>query len=189
MGLRGPAKNPGYLQLIKGNPGRRPIAEPEAAGLNVPKVFSLPAPSHFDEAHCKVWDKVTSVIGLAGGLAEADQFSLQRYVVFFVLFEQTRANLQKIMNKPGHETGAFWAMLTPEKEVETEELDAEGKKKKKTVKGTLRSYRPFPQVKVMMDLSNNLMRLEREFGLTPSARASWGNPAGGGGDEGDDILD
>lgn len=40
--------------------------------------------------------------------------------------------------------------------------------------GTVIGLRTFPQVWLMKGLAQELLRLEREFGMTPSARASFG---------------
>lgn len=162
MGQRGPAPKPDFLKLLHGNPGRRPLGR----GLNLPPVEKLDPPAHFNSTQLQMWEEVTETMAKAGGLVIADRLLLARYVA--LLCEYRKAESWMAENSKG--------------QVAFPINDAAGKTK---------NMKTFSQLESMLKISNHLLRIEQQLGLTPSARASWGNqkPSGGGDDERDDFLD
>lgn len=183
MGLRGPAKQPAFLSIIKGNPGKRPIREAPVTPGTRP-VQTLPPPDHFDDDQKLLWNKVTHVLALVGALAIADQFTLARYVELLHQYNLAQHALREYQKNPGTRGQLVYVLKG-----ESIETDDEGNTTKRE---KIKSVRLLPHIDAMMRLSTHLLRLEQQFGLTPSSRAMWGQPLGGlngEGNQGDEFLD
>lgn len=75
MGRRGPAKTPTVLQLVKGNPGRRPMATNEPK----PKVARPDAPDYLSDIAKTEWRRVCPLLADIGLMSEIDVAVLAAY--------------------------------------------------------------------------------------------------------------
>ena len=93
MGLRGPQKRPTKLNLIRGNPGRRPINydEPEPAPIR-PAMPELVAES---EAAKKHWEYFCPILERMKVLTEADGIALGNLCMDYALLEDCQRKLRK----------------------------------------------------------------------------------------------
>ena len=108
-------------------------------------------PPQLSEAAAEVWPQLLEQIKGVGTLAVTDGFPLARYCELFVRWWKAAAFLV--------ENGETYVLREPDKD---------GPKGK--VQGKVRCIMQFPQVSIVNNLSNELRRLEAEFGLTPAAR-------------------
>lgn len=171
MGTRGPQRKPDYLRVLEGNAGKVPLGR----GLSVPPQREIEEPQHFDEEQLAVWKDVTRTLSLVNGLVAVDRFTLERYCSLLCLYRKA----EKWMKESSKGLVAYSITVK-------DPDDPSGKKEK------LKNARPLPQLKIMLEISNHLLRIEQQFGFTPAARASWGNGSGNGGtsaDDGDEFLD
>ena len=169
MGLRGPARKADYLKLLDGNPGKRPIGR----GLHVPPTKEIEPPTHFDAEQLETWNDVTRTLSLVNGLVQVDRFTLERYCALLCQYRKAEIWMRD------HSKGQVAYSITGP--------DTDDPTVKK-----IKNARPFPQLKMMLEISNHLLRIEQQFGFTPAARASWGsggNNGGSGADDGDEFLD
>jgi len=90
----------------------------------------------------KVWPKVVAALRDLGTLARTDGAALGRYCCLLVRWVKANAVLM--------EQGDVYEMLTKDRGV---------------------VFKARPEVEIVASLSTLLLRLEQEFGLTPSARA------------------
>ena len=148
MGLTGRPPKPDWLKAIDGNPGKRKLGG-NADVLPVAVPLSPKPPEHFSGLHLEIWENVTHVLLQVKALELGDQFPLARYVEMLALYRKAA----DWMNKQ-----ADGNIVYPIKDKN----------------GTVKSIRMLPQLKAMLELSNHLLRIETHFGLTPSARASFG---------------
>ena len=145
MGRRGPAPKPTQLKLAGGNPGKRPIndAEPD------PPRGMPPAPDFLDEQARAIWDEVVPPLVESGMVRRIDGAGLGRYCVYLVLWRKALEFVRKY--------GEMHAV--------------HGEPTKKNPKGRILGHREFPIAAKMLRYEQRIIQLEREFGLTPSARS------------------
>ena len=144
MGKRGPAKTPTAILQMHGSRVLydRPDNEPEP-DLGIPD-----RPEDMSEIAVKVWDQLVVELNSMGVLSVVDWRAIQRYCELFIDWKQAQDFIRR--------NGTTYTI--------TELDDVTGKPK-------IVNVRKFPQVNVRDSLSMQLLRLEQEFGLTPSARA------------------
>lgn len=99
-------------------------------------------PPQLSDKAAEVWPQLLEQIKGVGTLAVTDGFPLARYCELFVRWWKAAAFLA--------ERGETYVL--------------------KDDKGNVRCIMPFPQVSIVNSLSNELRRLEAEFGLTPASR-------------------
>lgn len=92
----------------------------------------------------KVWPKVIAQLDAMGVLTKADGHAIARYCKLLVRWVDNNAFIEK------------YGETHPLKDKE----------------GGVKCMIPWPQVSILNQLSNQILRLEQEFGLTPSSRAS-----------------
>lgn len=135
--------------MAKGNPSRRPVNDAEP----LPRAGPVAAPDWLGEEARKVWDRVAPDLVDCGMLRPIDAAALGRYCELLVVWVQCKDYIAKHgRNYPVH------ALPTV----------AERKAGKK--QGPLVGLKPMPDVSLLMRCSSELVKLERELGLTPSAR-------------------
>ena len=100
-------------------------------------------PKWLDDEAKIVWGQVIEHLQTMGVLAKSDGIALARYCRLFVRWKRCAAFIQQY--------GESYPM--------------------KDKLGNVVSFAPHPQVNILNKLSGDLLRLEHEFGLTPSARA------------------
>ena len=142
MGARGPAAKPTNLKLIQGNPGKRK--------LNKDVTFSvseeIPEPlAHLDRRAKAEWRRLAPVVFKAGLLTDGDIAAFGAYCAAFSHWYHAEKDLQAKMSENG------------------------GSMVFETDKGY---QQQIPEVSVATNARLNMIKLAREFGLTPSSRAN-----------------
>lgn len=149
MGLRGPPKKPTELKILHGTAVGSNKSEPRPD-----LVDDYAAPPDLSERAKAIWDSVAERLYRLHLLTEIDVRALSRYCDLYVKWEDAKAFLDK--------NGLFFAMYYDQ----TPDEIARGAKPR------LRYMQQFPQVAIYQQLAKELTRLENNFGMTPSARAS-----------------
>lgn len=99
-------------------------------------------PHWLDEDAYWIWEEMAPVLDRMGVLTMADGNALGRYCRVLARYIEADKFLQ--------EHGDVWAVTDSN--------------------GNIKNYRQYPQVRLVRQLADQLLVLEREFGLTPSAR-------------------
>lgn len=167
MGRRGPRKKPTELELVQGNPGRRPVRKRE------PKPDRRrpdPPPWLSDEASA-VWAEVEPQLSDMRVLTKADAHALACYCTAFARW---RAAEQWIATH-----GEAFPMRAASTKCKTCSgvgsivgVECDDCKGAGEILGAIRCFQQFPQVSVARQLLETVRRYQQEFGLTPSARTS-----------------
>jgi P27 family predicted phage terminase small subunit len=152
MGERGPPPKPTALKLAGGNPGGRPLNADEP----VPPAGEPDPPTWLGERGREIWDQLVPRMAKIGLARSIDGAALARYCVLLVQFSDAALFVEQ--------NGLTYAFPLQQPD------SGDGKKGKRRSRPAVSGFRAFPQVKLMNDLNNALVKLEREFGLTPSAR-------------------
>ena len=117
---------------------------PERERDQVHGVHGIPEPPDWlMEAARSVWDKVVSVLEPMGVLCLSDGLVLARYCTLWVQWQQCQEDIE------AH--GFTYDLLDKS--------------------GSVRCIYKRPQVALVIQLGDQLLKLEQEFGLTPSARS------------------
>ena len=148
MGLRGKKPEPTKPLQIKGSRrfNSRKRTDPSyQAGDAIGPTVDMVYPEWFWEDCEAVWEDVITHLTPLGYIGQMDRNALARYC--FLLLQWRKA--KEFIEQHGQ--------VLPTK-------DPKGR-----VKITV-----LPQFKILMALSNDLLRMEHEFGMTPSARAGFG---------------
>lgn len=144
MGRRGPAPTPTRILALRGSP---------RAGLNPgephPDVELPPAPTWIGDDAKKAYDALGARLLALGIMTGVDENALARYAVLWVRYRRC----EEFVAKHG------------------EAYPTRGRDKWDGTPGTLLGFKAYPQAKMALGLAAELLRLEREFGLTPAARA------------------
>lgn len=90
MGLRGPAKEPTYLKLMKGT-----VSEDQAAQEVQPSDAEPTRPESLSERACEVWDRVTAELRTMHMLKAADQDTLAVLCTAVEHWEMAAAEVNK----------------------------------------------------------------------------------------------
>lgn len=149
MGKRGPQPKPQWYRDLVGNPGRRQTVQILPDKI----VPEIPAPPRYDAEQRAVWTEVTGVLSQVQALSLGDQLVLHRYVELLVVYRRAEAWMKEQGN--GN-------IVYPIKDKN----------------GTVKSIRMLPQLKVMLEISGHLLRIEQHFGLTPASRVHVGLTGG-----------
>jgi P27 family predicted phage terminase small subunit len=149
MGLRGPPPKPTALRLVPGgNPSRRPLPDAEP----IPPAGAPEPPDFLDETSRQIWKQLVPGLAAVGLARSIDGTALGRYCSLLALWIQA---LTFVRNSGS--TYAVRAAPTAD--------EARARKE-----GRILGFREFPQAGQLRRLGQQLMVLEREFGLTPAAR-------------------
>lgn len=160
MGRRGPAPAPSWLELVKGNPGKRKlnINEPQPK-----KITWQEPPEYFNDDLRKVWFQVCKELNELGILATCDKFLMERYCVFLQKWRECRIFISERLG------GRF---SYPVKSPAVPELrNAAGHIIRAAIPSEIKYFKPFPEVRMLQELSSHLIHIEDRFGLSPSARS------------------
>ncbi|QQS08686.1 MAG: phage terminase small subunit P27 family [Phycisphaerales bacterium] len=133
------------LKLVAGNPGGRKLNVQEV----VPPPGDAEAPEHLDERARLVWDQVVPKLTRIGLARSVDGEALARYCQMIVLWRDATAFIEK--------NGRSYPVRA----------DSGNPKKP----GKIIRFSAFPEISMVLRLSRDLLAIEREFGLTPSARS------------------
>lgn len=141
MGKRGPAPEPSILRYIRGNPSKTPINDAEPTPDLLPGGAS--PPDWLEGAALEKWHEVVAVLTGMRVMTVADRETIARYCA---LWEQWKKNYDVV--KRGADV-----IIT---------RDANGEVKYMQVT---------PYASQMTKIATLLLRIEQEFGLTPSSRS------------------
>ena len=91
MGLRGPNPKPRALQVLEGNPGKRPLnpLEPQPL-LRRPK-----CPDYLDEAAKREWKRLVPILEAMRVLTEADGIALGNLCMQYAMLQEAQTKLRK----------------------------------------------------------------------------------------------
>ena len=142
MGLRGPAPTPRELLALRGSwrAGQNP-SQPRP-----PPARPAPPPSLSPEAR-KVFLRASAHLHAIGVLSLLDQSALARYASLLVDYRGCEEFIAK--------NGTTYVVRKPQTG---------------QPQGVVVGFKLYPQVRLKLMLCDELLRLEREFGLTPAAR-------------------
>lgn len=148
MGKRGPAPEPSILKYIRGNPSKETLNTAEPTPALVPQNF--PPPKTLDAKAVEVWNEMVPKLARMRVLTEADVPTLTRYCIEAVLY---LACYEKV--RIAGEEYTHW------------ELDPNRTDGKLRIKYT----QVAPWATQMHRHHAAMLRIEQEFGMTPSSRS------------------
>lgn len=148
MGRRGPPKTPTRILKLRGSPVAK---QREKSAVQVPSKKPT-CPRWLDKDARAVWHLLIPQLAAVGLVTKLDRNALTMYCRLFSRWVQAEKFLQ--------ERGTSHPLRRVTK-------DGDGKERVIVV-----GFQIFPQVREADSLASQLLRLEQNFGLTPSARAS-----------------
>ena len=141
MGARGPNKKPTNLKIIQGNPGRKPLNN----DVKFDTDENIPKPLvHLDREAKKEWKRLAPILHNAGMLTEGDLAAFGAYCSAYSSWRTAEKRLQAKLSENGGDI--------------TFETD----------KGY---QQQIPEIGIVNQARQIMIKMAREFGLTPSARA------------------
>lgn len=141
MGKRGPAKKPTELKIIQGNPGKHKLNN----DVKYEAENEIPKPLvHLDRVAKAEWKRLAPIVFKAKMLTKADIAAFGAYCAAYSAWYFSERALRAKLSENG-------GMITYE-----------------TDKGY---QQQIPEISVANTARLNMVKLAREFGLTPSARA------------------
>jgi len=149
MGKRGPPPQPSILKYVRGNPGKRAINDSEPTPDLVGHDY--PPPSYLDGDALEKWHHVIPILIGMRVLTEADVEAVGRYCA---MWSEWKKNYE-IVKKNG-DVLTIW---------EKDPTDPNGKRQR------VKYMQSTPYSTQMKSLAAQLLRIEQEFGLTPSSRS------------------
>ena len=142
MGARGPAGKPTNLKLIQGNPGRRPLND----DVKFDVASDVPKPPAYLDRRAKTeWKRLAPVVFKTGLLTEGDLAAFGAYCAAFSHWYAAEKSLQARMSE---NDGSM--TFTTDKGYEQQ----------------------IPEVSIAKNARLDMIKIAREFGLTPSSRAN-----------------
>jgi P27 family predicted phage terminase small subunit len=148
MGKRGPAPEPSILKYIRGNPSKDLLPSDEPTPALMPQDF--PPPKTLDGKSIEVWKEAVQTLARMRVLTEADVPTLTRYCIETVLY---LACYEKV--KVAGEEYTHW---------EPDPNRADGKLR-------IKYTQVAPWATQMHRHHAAMLRIEQEFGMTPSSRS------------------
>jgi P27 family predicted phage terminase small subunit len=148
MGKRGPAPEPSILKYIRGNPSKETLNTAEPTPELVPSSF--PAPKSLDGKAVEVWNDMVPKLARMRVLTDADVPTLTRYCIESALY---LACYEKV--KTAGEEYIHW---------EPDPNRTDGKLR-------IKYTQVAPWATQMNRHHAAMLRIEQEFGMTPSSRS------------------
>lgn len=140
----GPRPTPTRVLRLRGSwRAKRNPTEPQ------PKVVKPTAPAWLSEDAKKVFDDYAGQLHASGVLTAVDQFALARYADLSVEYRRCAEFTAK--------HGQVWVVR--------------GRQGPNGEEGRPVGFATYPQAKLKLAIASTLLQLEREFGMTPAARA------------------
>jgi P27 family predicted phage terminase small subunit len=149
MGKRGPAPEPSIIKYIRGNPGKRSLNGSEPTPEEIAENF--PPPSYLSGDGLEKWNSVIPILISMRVMTEADTETIGRYCA---IWAEWKKNYEMV--KKNGDVLTIW---------EADPNDPTGKKQR------VKYMQPTPYATQMKSLATVLLRIEQEFGLTPSSRS------------------
>lgn len=152
MGTRGPKPMPANVHQLRGNPSGLTPAQLEARRGAQVEVAAPTCPAHIVGAARTEWRRIVPLLVQAGLIAQLDRAAIAQYCQAYGEWVQLSERACKLaVKKPDKDPGID---VTPS---------------------------GYKQISVLYQLrdraADRVLRLAREFGLTPSARSAIGAPA------------
>jgi len=140
------------LKKLEGNPGRRNLEKEEASTPQPKAVTFIETPEIFagDSGRSALWGAVCKELREINVLHTCDRFALERYVELLARWRECQQYLQV-------ECGGRTSY----------QVEKVGRNGEET--GVFH-WKMYPEVKLLRELSTDLLRIEQQFGLTPSGR-------------------
>lgn len=154
--MPGPAPEPTALKVLKGNPGHRPLNKREADPGGKPT-----EPDWISKRAKAAWRQLVPKLVKAGLATSVERNLLARYCTALVEWRDAEAFLDA--------NGTTYTVMTNPVVVDGKVVQP----------AQVKSVREYPQARQARDLSALLLRMERELGMTPSARSRIELPHGG----------
>lgn len=173
--MPGPAPKPTALKLLEGNPGKRKLNENEPTY----EPTATP-PDWLTEDALVVWNKFCKELKATGILTTVDVNAFGRYCDAFAQW----LKLKDFINK----NGTSYPIYEKETVMEMVPSVVPGKMVEKPIKKKVAvGAQAFPQAKQYKEISELLLRMEQQFGMTPASRTKLTGTGGssGGGEEDD----
>jgi P27 family predicted phage terminase small subunit len=117
--------------------------DPTRANEPTPLSGEPPAPENLTDDEMKAWDRLIEMLSAMRVISRSDGNALERYVKLLTQWRAAIAFLEK--------NGQYYTVKDPG--------------------GNVKSIRKFPRVNMVLEYGEALLRIERQYGLTPSARA------------------
>lgn len=149
MGKRGPAPQPSIVKYVRGNPGKRAINSSEPTPEEIDADF--PPPGYLSGDGLEKWYQVLPILIGMRVMTNADTETIGRYCA---LWAEWKKNYEMV--KKNGDVLTIW---------EADPADPTGKKQR------VKYMTPTPYATQMKALAVALLRIEQEFGLTPSSRS------------------
>ena len=144
MGKRGPAKLPGVLEELHGNPGKR--SSGNALSYPVPEDVPKP-PVWLGKTAKKEWKRLAPLVFKAKVLTDAD---IAAFAAYCASYEQ-------------------W--VTAEKRIQAAKPNADSPPEL-TYEDDKGNRKPIPEIAVANEAKKQMLTFAREFGLTPASRSN-----------------
>lgn len=142
MGARGPAPRPTAMNEARGNPGKRRLNE----GEPLPPTGDVAPPSWLSPAGREVWAQMAPTMVKMRVLTVADAWTFARYCEAYARYLE----LRQFLAGKGHASTVYPV---------------------KNADGTTRCLLEIPQAAEYRRYHEILIKMEQEFGLTPSSRS------------------
>lgn len=152
MGARGPQPTPTAMLAARGSWRAK---HRSAHGEPTPERITPPCPSYLDKAEKQVWRQLAKELAALGLLTRIDRNPLARYCVLFVRWRKACDFLAK------------YGTTYPLKAIRPAGKREDGSQ---IFEEYVKCFMPMPQVNEESNLRDGLLKLEREFGMTPAAR-------------------
>jgi P27 family predicted phage terminase small subunit len=144
MAKPGPRPTPTQVLRLRGSwRAKRNPTEPQ------PEVAMPEAPAWLSDVAQKVFNEYAERLHAAGVLTEVDELALARYADLCVQYRRA----SEFVAKHG------------------DAYVVRGRRGPQGEEGLPTGFKTYPQAKRLLQLANVILQLEREFGLTPAARA------------------
>jgi P27 family predicted phage terminase small subunit len=137
-----------------------PLARSRADGEPRPEAGAPRKPDDLPAAGAALWDELVPQLDACGLLTLVDGGALARYCRLHAVWKE----LDRFLAESGHGHPI------------------------KDSRGNVVGVRLYPQLRALLNVSEHMLRLEQQYGLTPAARASLGTPFGAQEDRDDSAV-
>lgn len=148
MGKRGPAPEPSIIKYIRGNPSKTPLNGAEPTPDLLPE--GVAPPSWLEGLALQKWNEAAPVLSRMRVLTEADVETLARYCAMWERWKMAYDRCKSLGDEITH--------------LEPDPNRTDGKLR-------IKYTQVAPWASQMKNIGRDLLRIEQEFGLTPSSRS------------------